>query len=230
MALPAWITRRATVSVEQIDLAQPAVPPEHVGEALVGREDDRGMREVAEAGDAADGGALGPVHDQERPAGALHHHPEIAGGADIPGCGRQGEREQERDEADHGAAPSSRYSAIHAASRLGEQRAARAASPSRACRRGSRRRAPPRADRPAPRDGCRARGRRRASARGRSRSPGSRDARARPRAPRSARRAKAGPASSSSARQALTHGAARGSRRAGHRRSIRAGRARPPGR
>ena len=170
MALPACITRPASVCVDEVDLGQPAVAAEDVGEALVGREDDRGVREVAEPGDAADRGPLRAVHDQERPARPLHHHPEIAGGADLAGRRRQRQRVSDRARTRIMARPSSRYPAIQAASasvRSGRQGGI--AVP--AGRRGSPR-PPPRANgRPAPRDGCRGRGRRPASARGRSRSP-----------------------------------------------------------
>jgi hypothetical protein len=60
MLLPAWTTRLAIDAAQEVDLRQAAVASEDVGVAAVAREHDGGVREVAEAVDAARG-AVRPV-------------------------------------------------------------------------------------------------------------------------------------------------------------------------
>src|SRR5262249_41863815 len=75
-----------------VDFAEPAVTTKQIGEALVAREDCRGMRQVAESRNASQRCSLAGVQDDDRSGGSLNNDPEVAGAAQFNGMQRRGTR------------------------------------------------------------------------------------------------------------------------------------------
>jgi hypothetical protein len=73
---------------QQVDLGEPAVAPEHIGEAAVPREGDVGVGEVAEAGDGGEAAVGAVLDDLHAAGGAFDDHAQVAGAAQ--GLGRGG--------------------------------------------------------------------------------------------------------------------------------------------
>ncbi len=107
-------------ALQHVHLRQPAVAAKDIGMTLVGREGHRGVAEIAQAIDARKGFMRHPVHQQDRPGGALDDQAQSASGAGLGGRGGHGQHQQGKrcggKETDHCAGSLRRYSAIHSAS------------------------------------------------------------------------------------------------------------------
>ena len=95
---------------DKVELCQPAVASEDVGETLVRREHDRGVREIAKPFDPRDCGAIRLIDDQDGPGAAFDHDAKITGRSDVIAQSgqRRGEGGQNADEQPHCLAPCSR--------------------------------------------------------------------------------------------------------------------------
>ena len=126
--LPAWTTRPAIVAVSRSILVSPPSRPNTIGVALIRREHDRGMREIAEALDAAErlrgrwSRRSAPSPSRARSTRPRSPVPRSPSASPVAGIASNNSAASHRASDHHGRFPCLSRSAIQRASSSDEQR------------------------------------------------------------------------------------------------------------